>query len=188
MIRKIEEHGKLVAIVGFKDVHVENVEELFNTARQRLKNVTFQFFNARLIAGWEHLYFASLNALTAFKNRLNISNNLAVEILLYASAQRQIRHAVELLGIKAETSEVAAVVLADKEEDAANAIEEIARLLHGERDDTVLELTDDKFKTVKELFGVSDTELNAKLERKGLEKETLKDLIIERVALLVTQR
>jgi len=60
--------------------------------------------------------------------------------------------------------------------------------MSGERDDKVLELTDEKFEGIKRLFGVSDLEIEAKLRGKGLEKEALVNLIIEHVALLATQR
>jgi hypothetical protein len=58
----------------------------------------------------------------------------------------------------------------------------------GERDDSVLELTNGKVKGVKGLFGISDLELEAKLEKEGFEKEALIDLVIEHMALLATQR
>ena len=37
------------------------------------------------------------------------------------------------------------------------------------------------------MFGISDIEIEAKLRRKGLEREALADLVIEHVALLSTQ-
>ncbi len=56
------------------------------------------------------------------------------------------------------------------------------------RDDGLLELTDDKVEGVKRLFEISDTELEAKVEKEDGMKEALIDLVIEHVALLVTQR
>jgi len=40
---------------------------------------------------------------------------------------------------------------------------------------------------VRKLFGISDTELAAKLDEDG-EKKAVSDLVIEHIALLVTQR
>jgi hypothetical protein len=37
------------------------------------------------------------------------------------------------------------------------------------------------------VYGISDLEIEAKLKRDGLEKEALIDLVIERMALLVTK-
>lgn len=188
MIRRIEVFNRYVAIAGFKDVKVKDANKLLTLVREKTGDAEVQFFDAKLIAGWEHLYFAVLNALKAFKNKLNISNSLAVEILLYASAQRQIKKAVELLGIKPSSSNIAVLVLADTKLKANKTLETVSRLIHGKRDDSVIELTNEKFDGIKELFGISEPELNAKLERKGMEKKALTDLIIEHVALLALQR
>jgi len=188
VIKKIEGFNKYVAIVGFKDVKIKDANSLLSLVRERTGEVEVQFFDAELIASWEHLYFAILNALKAFENRLNISNSLAVEILLYASAQRQIKKAVELVGIKPSSSKVAVIVLAETELRANEILEIVLHLMPGKLDDSVLELTDEKFDGIKKLFGISESELNAKLERKGMENKALTDLVIEHVALLAIQR
>jgi len=187
-MKNIEGVNRYVAIVGFKDVKVKDANSFLSLVREKTRDTEVQFFDAELIAGWEHLYFAILNALKAFENRLNISNSLAVEILLYASAQRQIKKAVELLGIKLTSSRVAVVILAETELKAKEILETVSHLMSGKRDDSVLELTDEKFDCIKELFDISESELNAKLERKGMERKALTNLVIEHVALLVIQR
>ena len=159
----------------------------FNVIRKKLKDANVQFFDARLIASWKHLYFAALNALNAFKNKTNISNSVAVETLLYASAQRQINKAVELLGIKPELSQVAVLVIAETKQKTATILETVSELMSGKRDDSVIELTSEKVNGVKRLFDISNLELETKLE-KGFKKEALINLVIEHVALLATQR
>ena len=188
MVKYIDEFGLCLAITAYKNVKIENVEEFIQNIRKETGNVTVQFFDARFVAGYEHLYFAVLNALTAFKNGLSISKNLAIEILLYAAAERQIRNAVQLLGVREDTAKVAVVVLAESKDEVVKALDKVSSIIQAEEDENILEIDDKKFETIKKLFNVSDLELEAKLERKGLEKEALKDLIIERVALLVTRR
>ena len=188
MIKYIDEFGYCLAITAYKNVKIENVEEFIQNIRKETGNVTVQFFDARFVAGYEHLYFAVLNALTAFKNGLSISKNLAIEILLYAAAERQIRNAVQLLGVREDTAKVAVVVLAESKDEVVKALDKVSSIIQAEEDESILEIDDEKFETIKKLFNVSDLELEAKLERKGLEKEALKELIIERVALLVTRR
>ena len=188
MIKYIDEFGLYLAITAYKNVKIENVEEFIQNIRKETGNVTVQFFDAKFVAGYEHLYFAVLNALTAFKNGLGISKNLAVEILLYAAAERQIRNAVQLLGVREDTAEVAVVVLAESKDEVVKALDKVSSIIQAEEDESILEIDDEKFETIRKLFNVSDLELEAKLERKGLEKEALKELIIERVALLVTRR
>ncbi|TET20741.1 hypothetical protein E3J74_02120 [Candidatus Bathyarchaeota archaeon] len=77
---------------------------------------------------------------------------------------------------------------AETKQGANAALEIVSQLMPGERDDSVLELIDEKVEDIRRLFGISDLELEAKLEKKGLEKEALIDLVIEHVALLVTRR
>ena len=187
MIRRIEGFDKYIGVTGFRNVEIENVESFLNNVRRRIEDVSVQFFNAKLIAGPEHLYFAALNALKAFESNLNISKSLAVETLLYASAQRQIRKAVELLGIKAESSKVAMLVLDETEAKVHEILEDISGFIQGIRDENVIELSDEKIEAVRELFGISELELAAKLERKGFEKEALINLVLEHMALLAIE-
>lgn len=188
MIKKVEDFEKYIAIAGFKNVKIEDVDGFFRLVRKRVEDAPVQFFDATLIAGWEHLYFAALNALNAFKNKQNISNSLAVEALLFASAQRQIKKSVELLGVKPESSQVAVLIIAETQKKATAALDIISKIISGERDDSVLELADEKLEGIKRLFNISDLELKAKLKKEGLEKEALMDLVIEHAALLSTQR
>ncbi|MFQ5999862.1 MAG: KEOPS complex subunit Cgi121 [Candidatus Bathyarchaeia archaeon] len=188
MTKKLEGFNKHFAIAGFRNVKIKDVNRFLEDVRREVKEAHVQFFDARLIAGQQHLYFAVLNAMRAFEKKLNISSNLAVEALLYASAQRQIRKAVDMLGIKPDSSQVAVLVIAETRQGADLALETISELMSGERDDHVLELTDEKFEGIKKLFGVSDLEIEAKLRGEGFEKEALIDLVIEHVALLATQR
>ena len=187
MTKKLENFERYIAIAGFKNVKIKDVNVFLEHARKEIKEAHVQFFDAKLIAGHQHLYFSALNALKAFERKLNISSNLAVEALLYASAQRQIRKAVDMLGIKEDSSQVAVLIIAENRQRIDNCLKVVSSLMLGERDDHVLELTDEKIEDVKNLFGVSDLEIEAKLRRKGLEREALVDLVIEHVALLATQ-
>lgn len=188
MIKKLEDFDRYVATAGFRNIKIRDIKGFFDMIREKVENAHVQLFDAKLVAGWEHLYFAALNALNAFKNKTNISNNVVVETLLYASAQRQISKAVELLGIKPQSSQVAVLIIAETRQRAASTLEAVSKLMSGERDDSVLELTNEKVKCIKGLFGISDLELEAKLEKEGFKKEALIDLVIEHVALLATQR
>lgn len=179
MIKKTEGFDSYVAVSGFKNVDVKDVNGFLNLVQENVGGVHVQLFDARLIAGWEHLFFAALNALNAFKNKRSISNSLAVEALLYASAQRQIRKAVEIIGIKPHSPQVAVLIIAETEERATTALETFSRIMGGERDDSVLDLTDEKKEDVKRLFEISDVEIEA--------SRSLVDLVIEHMALLAVK-
>jgi tRNA threonylcarbamoyladenosine modification (KEOPS) complex Cgi121 subunit len=190
LIKKLENsngYNGYIAIAGFKNVKIKDVNGFLERVRREVREVPVQFFDAKLIAGQQHLYFAALNALKAFEKKSNISSNLAVEALLYASAQRQIRKAVDTLGVKQDSSEVAVLIIAEDKQETDYCLKIVSGLMPGEREDSVLELIDEKIGGIRRLFGISDLEIDAKLRRKGLEKEALTDLVIEHVALLATQ-
>lgn len=186
MLKPIEEFGKYVLIAGLKDVNIDDTEKFLEKFSKENFGVEIQFFDARLVAGWQHVYFAVLNALTAFKNKRNISKNLAMETLLYASAQRQIRKALEKLGIKPKTTQLALAIVGEEQKAIKTALNAIIRAAKAKRDDKVLELTEEKIPDIKENYAISDTELAAVM-RKGDLKKALVDIVLERMALLATQ-
>jgi KEOPS complex subunit Cgi121 len=187
MTEKPEEPSEHITIIGFRNVQIENINAFLEHFRRQNREAAVQFFDAKHVAGPQHLYFAAVNALNAFEKKTNISNNLAVESLLYASAQRQIKKAVEMLGIKQGSSEVAALIMTENRHKKTDYLHIVNKILPGERDDSVLELTDKKIGNIKKLFRISDLEFEAKLEKEWLEKEALTDLVIERMALLGTK-
>ncbi len=188
MLKFIEEFGKHLVISGFRKVQVKNVEVFLKTmCSEEWSAVEAQFFDARFMATWQHLYFAALNALTAFKNKENVSKNLAMETMRYASAQRQIRKAIELLGIKPQLSDIAVLLIGKNSKAVTSALLQISRYFKTKPDDTVLELTSEKIKLIKEAFDVSEMELEVAMNRNNAE-QALVALVIERMALLTTQR
>jgi len=180
-------YDEFIATAGFKNVKITDINGFLEHVRREVTEGHVQFFDAKLIAGQQHLYFAALNALKAFEKKSNISSSLAIEALLYASAQRQIRKAVDTLGVKQDSSQVAVLIIAENRQGIDDCLKVVSRLIPGERDDAVLELTDEKIGGIKKLFGISDLEIEAKLRRKGLEREALADLVIEHMALLAIQ-
>lgn len=190
MTKKLEVpngYNGYIAVAGFKNVKITDINSFLETVRREVKEAHVQFFDARLIAGRQHLYFAALNALKAFENKSNISSSFAIEALLCASAQRQIRKALDTLGVKQDSSQVAVLIIAENRQESDDCLKVVSRLILGERNDSVLELTDKKSWGIKKLFGISDLEIEAKSRRKDLEMEALADLVIEHVALLANQ-
>jgi tRNA threonylcarbamoyladenosine modification (KEOPS) complex Cgi121 subunit len=189
LLKVVEEFRKYVIITGFNRARIWNTDEFLQSIRKTKEaEVEIQFFDAELIATWEHLYFAALNALTAFKNKTGISKSLAMETMLYASAQRQIRKATELAGIKATTVDLALLIIGDKKKDVESALSTIQKNLDAQRDDNVLKITKEKMMAIKKTFRISDLELGTVRKKgEGIEK-ALTSLVIERMALLATRR
>jgi tRNA threonylcarbamoyladenosine modification (KEOPS) complex Cgi121 subunit len=185
MLKYIEETGKYVEITGFRNVGVKDAEGFVKAARKELpESVGVQFFDAALVASWQHLYFAVLNALLAFKNGRNISKSVAMEAILYASAQRQIRKAIDFMGVKCAVADVAVVVIGEKAESVEELLSAVSKRVGKEPDDTVLEISEKKAGRIREAFGVTESELEAVMKKNDA---ALVDLVVERVALLSTQ-
>jgi tRNA threonylcarbamoyladenosine modification (KEOPS) complex Cgi121 subunit len=64
----IEEDQKYLKIAGFRGLTIRDSEEFMKSSFQKNPDIWVQFFDADLIATWEHLYFAVLNALLAYRN------------------------------------------------------------------------------------------------------------------------
>lgn len=187
MLRYIEEFGKCVEITGFCNARIGNIDEFLKEVRgKKTSNVEIQFFNANLVATWQHLHFAVLNALTAFKNKQNLSKSLAMETMLYASAQRQIQKATEIFGIKPGASKIAVLVIGEKPELLETTLKMILTSLRAQLDEKILELSKEKESQILRTFGISDLELKTAMEKGNLRK-ALTNLVIERMALIATQ-
>ena len=187
MQKYIEEAERYVEITGFRNVGIRDAEEFVKAARKELPQKTWiQFFDAELVSTWQHLYFAVLNALLAFTNGRNISKTVAMEVMLYASAQRQIRKAIQLIGVKRASANVAVVIIGENPEHLKAALSAVSKHIGVKPDETVLEFTNEKIQSIRKAFGVSTEELEAVMEKKDAE-QALVNLVIERTALLSTQ-
>lgn len=186
MLKFIEEYAKYVEITGFKNTKILDVDELCERTKKERK-VEIQFFDAQKVATWEHLYFAALNTLNVFKERSNVSRSPAIEMMRFASARRQIREAMSTIGIKAGFSNIAVTIVGNEEKTVIKALNEVAELIGGKRDDTVLELTPKKMKEIEKTFDLSAAELEV-ATKNGKKDQALLNLVLERMALVSTQR
>ena len=187
MLKHIEEFKKHIAIAGLRTPKIEDVDEFLETLHKaKLPHSEIQFFDASLVATWEHLYFAALNALTAFKTKANISKSLAMETMLYASAQHQISRATQIIGIKPSVKTMAVLIIGESAEAVKSVLETVLEHAGAQADDDVLRLSEDKMEIIRKAFGITELELATIRRGRCLEK-ALTDLVIERTALLATQ-
>jgi KEOPS complex subunit Cgi121 len=186
MLKPLPEYGKYAEISGFRKANLD-AKAFLEAARKDLPTgVEVQLFDADLAATWQHLYFAALNALQAIKTKRNLSNSVAVETVLYASGRRQIKKALDFIGVKPNSEHIAVLVLGDTADAVQTGLAAIAKRLDAKPDETVLELTQAKTQQIKGAFEVSDAELAA-VSAKVNSEQALVDLIIERTALLSTR-
>lgn len=187
MLYHFKEYAKYVEITGYKNVRFSLAEEFLKANRKETQqNSHTQFFNAQLIATQQHLYFAVLNALEAFKNKTNISKSLAMETMLYASAQRQIQKAIQRLGIRKECADLAVVIIGESPAEIRTVLQAVTAHVCAQPDESVLEMSIGKAKKIQEAFGIKDEEVKTVMKNDDHE-EAVVNLIIERAALLATQ-
>jgi len=180
----IKGSDKAVSIGGFRDVTVNDVDELLSSLSKATSPAVFQIFDSTRIAGWMHLYMAAVNAVGAFESGSPISRGLGIEVLLYASCQNQISRALDVVGVYPDTEKLALVVLRDSHDEAEATFKRAADIL-GEADDSVLELDEIKLREITKVFGVSERELEAV---GGKRDNALTSLLVEKGALLSLRR
>lgn len=184
MLYHFPEFEKYTEITGFRQIDYSQAEAFLKTCRKQTNHTELQIFDADLIATHQHLYFAVLNALQAFRTKTNIAKSIAVELMLYASANRQIQRAIEHIGIKPESLNIAVVIVGDDADAMAAQLNALSKWLGCVPDDSVLGLNMNKQRKIQAAFEISPVELETV---KGSPEEVLVALVIERMALLSTQ-
>ncbi len=131
-----------------------------------------QVLNSKYVAGREHIEFSLNQANKAFEIGENISNDLMVELMVRASANRQIKRAFELFGLPSRE----VVVLGSEtpknfhEYGCTKAREEI---------------TIEKYEDIKKIFDIQEKEILAISKEDFRSKaKALQEIIKERIALV----
>jgi len=182
---EIKESNKFLLIIEVKDFKITDYDALKKELVKKAQNLEVQLVDARKIFNIEHIYFATFNALKAFKNGKNISNNLAMELLLYISGQSQIKKAIEIFGLKEGIMDVAFICIGERKKDLEKFSKILQHKFNIEIDNSLVESPSrKKSKYLKSIFKISDQELNASRQKKDALENVLSKLIIERMALL----
>jgi KEOPS complex subunit Cgi121 len=137
--------------------------------------VIIQGLNADLVAGERHLHFAVGKALRAIAAGRNIANDPGVEIMRYASGERQIERSFSIGLHKGENNAV--FVLLGKMDNLVLALSAIQKLILEKPCSELLAYSDSKRQGILSVFGITDAEIEASGE------EHIPELVIERVAL-----
>ncbi|MHC1593023.1 MAG: KEOPS complex subunit Cgi121, partial [Methermicoccaceae archaeon] len=87
------------AVVFGGTAEVLDVDESLKRVEHTARGQLVQLFDARCVAGEEHLLTALHKAKRAFERGENISQRLELEVMLYAAGTRQLKKAFEM-GIK----------------------------------------------------------------------------------------
>ncbi len=133
--------------------------------------------DADRVVSEEHLRFATEKAFIAFSEGRNVAKDLGIEILRYASGERQIERALSM-GISEATDRIAILLIKmPKHESRWPEDPELASLI--EVDGRGCSFDPD---AVQEAFRISDEDLEI------VDETRLSELVLERIALVETYR
>jgi len=171
-----------VALQGKRDV--QSILEVAKSCRDKF-GVVLQVVDANCIASWRHAASAALRALRAFAEGRNVCDRVEVEIILYISGRRQIRDAIEAVGVKSDSTELAVICASKDSGPAISAVRFFVDSVGGVIDNSALEIrSDEKVNVLRRIFDVSNVELDA-VVRSGIDlREAIERIVIERGALL----
>ena len=170
----------MTVVIGARGI-INNVNAFVKQLAQisEKRNLVVQAFDAKAVYGKEHLRSATFHAKRAFKQKSNSTNSLALEIMLYASGERQIQKALQKMGVKKGKQQIAFAATNDATRKKNSCLDEtlmkeLLRVFSLNSDDSVLKGNRNTLK----LFGITDLELSTTPQsRYG-------DLILEKVALV----
>ena len=176
-----EERVSIRVIVG--RTFVESVPAFLAALREVVPSgVCIQAFDAKKVASEQHIRSAVQKALRAFRKKRNISQDLSMEMLLYAAGERQISRALEMGISEGEQKVVIAVVDPSNtlEEAEMNAIAERVKKRMNIKEEKLGDILSEKERkeAIIQFFGITKEELEA------VGEEKIEKLVLERVALL----
>jgi len=162
-------NGDSMKIVGLRNCDI--TEELFKL------NLPFQILNGDLIATEKHI----LHAINQAKSKEPITKSFWMEILVRASAQRQISNAIEVIGAKVGKGRNICIVCPDDD-----ALNKILKYVGGEIDNSVLELNPKKIEEIKKIYNIKGScEYDSKNNTLNEEyKENLIKRVCEKISLI----
>jgi KEOPS complex subunit Cgi121 len=165
-------------IIGARGKTKELDQTLIRTKElEQEYEVTIQLMDAGMVYGREHLRSAIIHAERAFTSGTNTANSMGMEIMLYASGERQISQAISKMGIKPETEEFALINYSSKNSTLDELSDITLKLINDlsfERDDSILKGS----RAVLINFGISEDELQT------VSKSHWENLILERIAMV----
>jgi len=182
----LDSKDKVVGIAELRNSNNLNQKELIQIATSiSNKTLTVQLLNAQLIANEFHLLSAAQNAIKAQQGNYMISRGLDVEIIVFASAQRQIGRALDELGVYDGLDELALVVIGSDPTSVERSVKELTEAI-GTEIIPPFAATEEHIERVKQHFQISDKEINTLSDSETPQSKlgALSRCIVSRVSLV----
>jgi KEOPS complex subunit Cgi121 len=181
-----EDETLFVGIGELRNETRKKKEELISLSSTLTKDsIVVQFFSPGLIAGPMHLLSAAQNAINAVKGKYAISRSLNVEIIVYASAQRQIERAFEKVGVEDDLETVGVVIIDASKKNILDSFEQLYTKL-GSNVEHAFCYDKTRLVQIKTAYDVSDTELRTFTDSDNLDdlKDALVRCIVSKVSMV----
>jgi tRNA threonylcarbamoyladenosine modification (KEOPS) complex Cgi121 subunit len=177
---------KVVGIAELRNSNNLKQKELIQLATSMSSDsLTVQLLNGLLIASEIHLLSAAQNAIRAQQGDYMISRSLDVEIIVFASAQRQIGRALEALGVHDGFVEIALVVIGTDNSSVEHSIKDLVDTI-GTETLPSFSATNERMERVKKHFQIGDREISAISDSETIESQldALARCVVSRVSLV----
>jgi tRNA threonylcarbamoyladenosine modification (KEOPS) complex Cgi121 subunit len=181
-----DETKEFVAIAELHNSSHLNQDELIKLATSMSKkSLTAQLLNGHLIAGESHLLSAVQNAVNSRQGEYMLSRSLDVEIVVYASTQKQIGKALDALGVFDGLESIATVVVGS---DRVQVEESIQKLIETIGDEVLppFKPSVERIERIKKHYQIEDREIDAIAESEDVDSRmtALSRCISSRVSLV----
>ncbi|MGY5861108.1 MAG: KEOPS complex subunit Cgi121 [Candidatus Thorarchaeota archaeon] len=161
-------------------------DALVKLASKREEDIyAIQFLDSSLIVSVGHLLSAAQNAVNAWKGDYMLTRSLDTEVLVYASAQRQIGRAIENLGLHDGLQSIALVVVGHDKKSARDVITKMVNKV-GEEVKIAFVPDRERLERIMHHYGVNEKEIEALTDSKEIEirAEALSKCVVSRVSIV----
>ena len=176
-------------VIGITELHnskhLKQDEMIKLAASMSSDSLTVQLLNGLLIADETHLLSAAQNAINAKQGEYMLSRSLDVEVIVFASAQRQIGRALDALGVFDGLDEIAVVVVGTDTASVEKTIRGLADKIGAETLPSFT-ATSERIDRIKNHYQISDKEIEAIADSEEIESQqaALSRCVVSRVSLV----
>ena len=181
-----ESNGEFIGIAELHNSNCLKQEELIQLAKSLSSDsLTVQLLNGLLSADETHLLSAAQNAINAKQGDYMLSRSLDVEIIVFASAQRQIGRALDELGVYDGLDDIAVVVVGTASSAVKDCIQDLAGKI-GSEVIPAFAATSERLERIKDHYQISDKEIRAISDSDKIESQltALSRCLVSRVSLV----
>lgn len=154
---------------------------LINYAESLKGSFKIQLLKVNSITSWRHVASAAMRALRSFKYGRNISKKIEIELLIYCSGKRQIKDALNIVGLSEFVDSVILVIFGLDENWVYKGLADFLSLSKAELCcDILTNLSMERIENLMKIFNVNKNELESILKPGLSLSEALEYILIER--------